>query len=46
MMSFMSQDFAAAVEAWDHYLEVVPEEDVPPRIRAMLESARASMDSQ
>ena len=42
MVSYMFQDYATAVEAWDHYLEVVPPEEASPRIKAMLEAARAS----
>jgi hypothetical protein len=34
-----------AVEAWEHYLEVVPAAEVSPRIRGMLEAARASVAS-
>jgi cytochrome c-type biogenesis protein CcmH/NrfG len=42
MVAFMRQDFPTAVEAWDRYVAVVPPEEVSPRIKAMLESARAS----
>ncbi len=45
MVSFMSRDYATAVEAWERYLAVVPPEDASPRIRAMLEAARASAGS-
>lgn len=45
MVSFMRQDYATAVEAWEHYLEVVPAEEISPRIQAMLEAARASAGS-
>jgi tetratricopeptide (TPR) repeat protein len=45
MVSFMRQDFVTAVEAWEHYLEVVPAAEVSPRIRGMLEAARASVAS-
>ncbi|UCC82573.1 MAG: hypothetical protein JSW46_16600 [Gemmatimonadota bacterium] len=43
MVSFMRGDYATAVEAWEHYLEVVPPDQGSPRIRAMLEAARASL---
>ncbi|UCF20831.1 MAG: hypothetical protein JSU87_05330 [Gemmatimonadota bacterium] len=42
MVSYMFGDYPTAVEAWDRYMEVVPAEEVSPRIKAMLESARAS----
>jgi len=45
MVAFMNQDYATAVEAWGHYVEVVPPEEIPPRIAAMLEAARASIGS-
>jgi len=45
MVAFMRQDFPTAVEAWDRYMAVVPPEEVPPRIKAMLESARATASS-
>ncbi len=45
MVSFMRQDYAAAVGAWEHYLEVVPTEEVPPRLLPMLEMARANVGS-
>ncbi|NIN73273.1 MAG: hypothetical protein GTO46_15385 [Gemmatimonadetes bacterium] len=43
MVSFMRGDYAIAVEAWEHYLEVVPPDQGSPRIRAMLEAARANL---
>ncbi len=43
MVSFMRADYATAVEAWEHYLEVVPPDQASPRIRAMLEAARANL---
>ncbi len=43
MVSFMQGDYATAVEAWERYLEVVPAEEVSPRIPAMLEAARANL---
>jgi cytochrome c-type biogenesis protein CcmH/NrfG len=45
MVSFMRADYATAVEAWEHYLEVVPPDQGSPRIRAMLEAARANLSS-
>ena len=45
MVAFMRQDFPTAVEALDRYMAVVPPEEVSPRIKAMLESARASVGS-
>jgi cytochrome c-type biogenesis protein CcmH/NrfG len=45
MVSFMRQDYAAAVGAWEHYLEVVPTQEVPPRLLPMLEMARANVGS-
>jgi tetratricopeptide (TPR) repeat protein len=42
MVAFMGQDYPTAVDAWDRYIEVVPAEEVPPRITAMLEMARAN----
>jgi cytochrome c-type biogenesis protein CcmH/NrfG len=45
MVAYMRQDFPTAVEAWDRYMAVVPPEEVSPRIKAMLESARASVGS-
>jgi len=45
MVAFMNQDYATAAEAWEHYVEVVPPDEVPPRIAAMLEAARASAGS-
>lgn len=42
MVSFMRGDYATAVEAWERYLEVVPPDQAAPRIRAMLEAARAN----
>ncbi|MGD2155134.1 MAG: hypothetical protein PVG79_17850, partial [Gemmatimonadales bacterium] len=43
MVSFMTGDYATAVEAWEHYVEVVPPDQVTPRIRSMLEAARANL---
>jgi cytochrome c-type biogenesis protein CcmH/NrfG len=43
MVSFMWGDYATAVEALEHYLEVVPPDQASPRIRAMLEAARANL---
>lgn len=43
MVSFMRGDYATAVEAWEHYLEVVPPDQGSPRIQAMLEAARANL---
>jgi cytochrome c-type biogenesis protein CcmH/NrfG len=43
MVSFMQQDYATAVQAWERYLEVVPTEETSPRVRAMLEAARANV---
>ncbi|UCC73230.1 MAG: hypothetical protein JSV86_01300 [Gemmatimonadota bacterium] len=43
MVSFMRGDYATAVQSWEHYREVVPEEEVSPRIQAMLEAARANI---
>lgn len=45
MVAFMSRDFDTAVEAWDHYMDVVPPEQQAPRVRALLESARASANA-
>ncbi|MGD2218537.1 MAG: hypothetical protein PVJ64_17395, partial [Gemmatimonadales bacterium] len=43
MVSFMRGDYATAVEAWEHYVEVVPPDQGSPRIQAMLEAARANL---
>ncbi|NIR42612.1 MAG: hypothetical protein GWN99_01870 [Gemmatimonadetes bacterium] len=45
MVAFMSRDFGTAVEAWERYMDVVPPEEQAPRVRALLESARASADA-
>lgn len=45
MVSFMRGDYATAVEAWEHYVEVVPPDEGSPRIQAMLEAARANLGS-
>jgi cytochrome c-type biogenesis protein CcmH/NrfG len=42
MVAFMNRDFATATQAWERYLEVVPPDQVSPRIQAMLEMARQS----
>jgi len=46
MVSFMTGDFATAVEAWEHYVEVIPPDQVSPRIRSMLEAARANLGGE
>jgi cytochrome c-type biogenesis protein CcmH/NrfG len=43
MVSFMRGDYATAVEAWEHYVEVVPPDESSPRIQALLEAARANL---
>jgi|GEM_PF-729947 len=40
MVAFMNRDFTTATQAWERYLDVVPPDEVAPRIRAMLEMAR------
>jgi cytochrome c-type biogenesis protein CcmH/NrfG len=45
MVAFIRRDYETAVEAWQRYLDVVPPDEVSPRIRGMLESARANLGS-
>ncbi len=45
MVSFMRKDYATAVAAWERYLKVVPPEEASPRIKALLEAARANAGS-
>ncbi len=46
MMAFRNQDFTAATEAWERYLNVAPADADVARIQAMLEMARQSARQQ
>jgi cytochrome c-type biogenesis protein CcmH/NrfG len=45
MVAFIQRDYQTAVEAWQRYLDVVPPDEVAPRIRGMLEAARVNLGS-